>query len=161
MPDPATDPPDTTENDATDLSPSPRQAEIETGAWLDIISACSALACTERTIQRRVARGEIQRRTLPGGRAEFWIAGAEPVAVGSTPRQEGGQDARSVALAVVEQQRALIDHLSDLSRQEATPLLAMIDARDAEIRALVDENARLKAELEYARRSLWQRLTGK
>ena len=115
-----------------DLSPSPRQAEIETGAWLDIVSACAALTCTERTIQRRVARGEIQRRTLAGGRAEFWIAGAEPVTLSPSPRQDGPQNERSVALAVVDEYRALVDRIAEQA----------------------EEIGRLRAELEAARPTL-------
>lgn len=120
-----------------DLSP------VSRGAWLDIVSACTALGVTERTIQRRVMRGEIQRRTVSGGRAEFWISEAATSDLAPvTP--DIAQDAHSGALAVLDRQEALIDHLSDLARQQTAPLVETI-------RQQAEEIGRLKAELEAAR----------
>lgn len=121
------------------LSPVARHTDIETGAWLDIVSACKALDVTERTIQRRVLRGEIQRRTLLGGRAEFWISGAELSDVSPDTRQEIPQDERSVALAVVAQYGALIQRIEDLATENGH-LRAELEA-ERERRVLPDTSA--------------------
>lgn len=151
------DPDDRQPDTESDLSP------VERGAWMDIVSACTALGVTERTIQRRVMRGEIQRRTVSGGRAEFWIATPDM----SPATSDRPSDAPGGMLALLDRQEALIDHLSDLARQQQAPLLETI-------REQAEEIGRLKAELtaererraltgdtsDTARASWWRRIFG-
>jgi hypothetical protein len=96
------------------------------------------------------------------GRMQLWF----PAVSGTVP--DTPQDARSGALAVLDQHGALMERMAAIAQQERAPLLAMIDARDETIRELERENARLAAEMkrltppdtEPARRPWWRRMFG-
>lgn len=102
---------------------------VESGAWLPLRAALAHLGIAERTLYRRIDRGEL-RTQKNGPRLEIWCAGAEPVMVADAMPATRPQDERSVALAVVEQYGALIQR----------------------IEALAAENGQLRAELEAARK---------
>jgi hypothetical protein len=44
---------------------------VESGAWLDLKHALVVPGISERTLHRRASAGDIQRRSLPGGRTEY------------------------------------------------------------------------------------------
>lgn len=48
------------------------------GQWLPLALAASDLAVSERTVERRLARGELLRRTGDDGQVEVWVPLAEP-----------------------------------------------------------------------------------
>jgi hypothetical protein len=107
---------------------------VESGAWLPLRAALAHLGIAERTLYRRIDRGEL-RTQKNGPRLEIWCAGAEPVMVADALPATRPQDERSVALAVVEQYGALMQR----------------------IEALAAENGQLRAELEAARKHAFER----
>lgn len=127
------------------------------GEWLTVSEAVARTGRAERTIRRWIDDGSIEHKRQ-AGRVLVWVpspAAAPDVAV-------------TQQLALLDRQEAMLQRLTDrqaeLARQQAeqqaerqAPLLAMLDARDAQIVALVDENARLRAELEQARKRPWWR----
>lgn len=144
-------PPD---NEATAID-----SQAEAGAWLDVKAATAFLAIAERTLYRRVDRGELQKRSLPGGRVEFWIAGASPdmATAELATRHDVAVDRADLALA-------LYDQIEERVERRAAPLRETI-------REQAEEIERLKAELVAATRQLpppdtrdtrpwWRRLLG-
>jgi hypothetical protein len=107
----------------------PTSDTVESGAWLPLRAALAHLGIAERTLYRRIDRGDL-RTQKNGPRLEIWCAGAEPVMVADAMPATRPQDERSVALAVVEQYGALIQRLE----------------------ALAAENGQLRAQLEAARK---------
>lgn len=87
----------------------------EAGAWLPLRAALAHLGIAERTLYRRIDRGEL-RTQKNGPRLEIWCAGAEPVLADAMPATRP-QDERSVALAVVEQYGALIQRIEALAAE--------------------------------------------
>ena len=70
----------------------PTAASAEAGAWLDLKSALAVLGISERTLHRRAAAGDLQRRSLTGGRTEYWVSSARHDMAPPTASQEPPPD---------------------------------------------------------------------
>lgn len=123
----------------------------EPGEWLSLPDAAARLQRHTRTVQRMVTSGQLMKRTQRGGQVELWVplSLVPPEEAGtSEPRHTTSRDTpgASTALAVVEQQMALIERINQLATEQAAPLLAALDSRDATIREQAEELGRLRAE---------------
>lgn len=122
-----------------------QELTAEAGAWLDVAQACTHLGITERTLFRRVNRGEIQRQILPGRRSEFWIPGGTRQEVSpDTP-----QDEPRGMLAL----RDLYEAILTSSRQEQALLIEELTRSRQQLTEQAEEIGRLKAELAAERQS--------
>jgi hypothetical protein len=119
----------------------------EAGAWLDTAQACAFLGITDRTLFRRVSRGEIKRQLLPGRRSEFWIPGGT--------RQETHPDMRQdepdESLAVMSQQLALLERQGEITALQIAPLMDELTRSRQQLTEQAEEIGRLKAELDAER----------
>jgi hypothetical protein len=137
-----------------------RQLTSEPGEWLSILDAAGRLKIRDRSVRRMVSEGRLLRR-LRQGKAEVWIPESLTAGDGADDPPDAGQgtssdntlpapDDTGRALAIIGQQRAMIEWLNEQAKEQQAPLLAMIDARDETIRALERDKAQLAAELEAA-----------
>jgi hypothetical protein len=120
-----------------------QELTAESGAWLDVTQACAYLGITDRTLHRRVARGEIKRQVLPGRHSEFWIPGAtrQETSSDTTPDERGGMLAP----------RDLLEAVLTASRQEQALLIEELTRSRQQLTEQAEEIGRLKAELEAER----------
>lgn len=117
----------------------------ESGAWLPLRPALAHLGIAERTLYRRIDRGEL-RTQKDGPRLLVWCAGAEPIEADATP------DRQIVAHAPADVALALYQRVEELAAARQVPLLARIDEKDATIREQAEEIGRLRERLEAAER---------
>lgn len=138
-----------------------RPLTSDPGEWMPVLQAATRLNVTDRSVRRMVAEGRLLRR-LERGRAEVWVPESMPAMTGSDESPDVTQDGPDIegrtstddtagTLAVISQQRAMIEWVNDLATRQTAPLLAMIDSRDETIQALERENGRLQAELDAER----------
>lgn len=120
-----------------------QELTAEAGAWLDVTQACAHLNITDRTLFRRVRRGEIKRQVLPGRRSEFWVPGAT--------RQETPSDTPQDEPGGILAPRDLIEAVLTASRQEQTLLIEELTRSRQQLTEQAEEIGRLKAELEAER----------
>lgn len=153
---------DTPHDTFAPLSAGSNGVAAEPGEWLSLPDAAARLQRHTRTVQRMVTSGQLMKRTQRGGQVELWVPlslvpteeAGSPDGRHTTPRDTPGA---STALAVVEQQLALIERLNQLATEQSAPILAamadarreygaLVDARDATIREQAEELGRLRAE---------------
>ena len=141
----------------TDTDDNGRQLTSEPGEWISVQQAAARLKIRDRSVRRMVAAGRLLRR-LRQGKAEVWVSESmtseddtdESIENGHMPSRDGNGtslDGTDMALAVIGQQRALIERLNELAAQQMAPLLQKLDDRDTKIQDLERENGRLQAEL--------------
>src|SRR5215210_8000686 len=62
------------------------------GSWLPIATAAHALGVSERTIRRRIERGQLKRRAHQDGHVEVWVPEAAPDGVSAEMADSDGQE---------------------------------------------------------------------
>ena len=111
------------------------------GSWLPIATAAHALGVGERTIRRRIERGQLKRRAHQDGHVEVWVP-------------EGAADRASAEMADTDgQERALVlvERYTELAAAHTAPLVARIEELARENGHLAERVRQLEAEREAAR----------
>jgi chromosome segregation ATPase len=130
------------------VSDSDRQAEA--GEWLDTRAAMLRLGISERTLHRRLGRGELRKRGRPGGRIEVWA----PLPAGRSATEPNADIDRQAEQA--ERALALVERVNLAVSEQVAPLLAMVERQQSTIRDQAEELGKLRQQVT----DLERRLTG-
>lgn len=106
------------------------------GAWVSPREAQQVLGIGERTLFRRIARGQVQRRQRSDGRIEVWVPDPRP----STTVPETVIDGPEAA----ERTLVVVDRLNTAVAQQVGPLLAELANSRQELVQLARENGQLR-----------------
>jgi hypothetical protein len=107
--------------------------------WLPPRDAQQQLGISERTLFRRIARGQLQRRHRADGQVEVCV----PITRPSTPDAETVSDRQE---ADIERGLVLVDRFGQALAQQVTPLLQELTDTRRQLVTLAQENGRLQAE---------------
>ena len=95
----------------------------------------------ERTIRRRIERGQLKRRAHQDGHVEVWVPLAAPPGLSADEADTGGQ----------EQALLLVERYTELVAAHTAPLVARIEELARENGHLAERVRQLEAEREAAR----------
>jgi hypothetical protein len=113
------------------------------GAWLTSHAAQQQLGISERTLFRRIARGQLERRHRANGQVEVWV----PTAEATTATADSAPDTdRQHAQA--EQALVLVDRFGQAVAQQVAPLLQEMAAMRQQLVDQAEEIGRLRAQLD-------------
>jgi hypothetical protein len=110
------------------------------GEWVDARTALLRLNIAERTLDRRIASGKLQKRFRQNGQIEVWIAAEPAVSVSDNESDTDRQDQAERALALVERVNLAVN-------QQVEPLLRELRTANETIREQAEEPGQLRAEL--------------
>jgi hypothetical protein len=111
------------------------------GEWLDSRSAMLRLGIAERTLHRRVARGELRKRSRADGRLEVWVPSVEHRRASDAvtdPDRQAEQAERALAL---------VERVNLAVGQQVAPLLDLVERQQGTIREQAEELGRLRQRL--------------
>jgi len=108
------------------------------GAWLSTRDAQQALGISERTLYRRLARAQYERRVRADGQTEVWVATAQPLVTDAGPSRDSHAEQ-------IERGLVLVDRFSQAVAQQTAPLLQELAATRQQLVDLAQENGRLSA----------------
>src|SRR4051794_38002504 len=111
------------------------------GAWLPIPAAAHMLGVGERTVRRRIERGQLRRRVHQDGHVEVWVPMAAPDGVSPNVTDSDGQDHALV----------LVERYTELVAAHTAPLVARIEELARENGHLAERVRQLEAEREADR----------
>ncbi len=111
------------------------------GSWLTIPAAAHALGVGERTIRRRIERGQLRRRAHQDGHVEVWVPLASPDGVSAEMADSDGQERALV----------LVERYTELVAAHTAPLVARIEELARENGHLAERVRQLEAEREADR----------
>jgi hypothetical protein len=138
---------------------------IDGNEWLSRAEMAAKLDVSERTITRKVNRGELVRKNNPNGRGKLYRRAAEADDTRHETRRETGQDNAPESDTELEGTRDTRHERHD-TRQDTTrdtavsQLISRLEDRDERISELEREVGRLKAENNQLRADLEDRRTG-
>ncbi len=122
----------------TDNLPDAETVTDGQGAWLSTRDAQQALGISERTLYRRLARGQYERRVRTDGQTEVWVATAPPPVTDTGPSRDSHAEQ-------IERGLVLVDRFSQAVAQQTAPLLQELAATRQQLVDLAQENGRLSA----------------
>ena len=111
------------------------------GAWLSPRDAQVLLGISERTLWRRLARGQYEKRPREGGLVEIWVPTARPSMTEPAPVSDRQTQEESFERGLV-----LVDRFGQALAQQVAPLLQELAATREQLVDLAQENGRLSAE---------------
>lgn len=122
--------------------------DAQAGEWVALPDAMRRLAVSQRTLFRRIARGQLQRRTGPNGRVEVWLTLTDGT-VTSDDSQRHDAEAEQV-----ERGLALVERFNLAVSQQVAPLLEMVREQQAVNSAQAEELGRLRERVAYLEHQL-------
>jgi hypothetical protein len=108
------------------------------GAWLSTREAQHVLDVSERTLYRRIARGQYARRVRTDGQTEVWVPSARSTAT-DTGSSSGSPTEQ------VERSLQLVDRFGQAVAQQIVPLVQELATTRQQLITLAQENGRLSA----------------
>jgi hypothetical protein len=113
-------------------------ADTQAGEWAALPDAMRRLSVSQRTLFRRIARGQLQRRTGPSGRVEVWVPLTDGSAASDDSQRQDGQAEQ------IERGLALIERFNVAVREQVAPLVLMVKEQQAINSAQAEELGRLR-----------------
>jgi hypothetical protein len=121
--------------------------QVNSGLWLTIVDAARHFGVATRTIERRIQRGELQRRpsSFP---VEVWVPGATEADVSAGVSGMSGD-----AVGQEERAVALVERVSDSVARQFTTAIEALERSQARNAELERENGVLSERAESVRQS--------
>lgn len=136
-----------------DMTPHPPE-ETVTGEWVTVKDAAARLGMTERSVFRRLSKGTLKKRQTTDGNVMVLLTSQDAAHAPDMTAPVSPSAAPTDASA------GLAMHVMHSLFQGSETFRTELRERDATIARLSEELGRLKEQLAWHRRPLWQRLVG-